>query len=244
MPAFARALELGVDAIETDVHLSADGEVVVSHDATGRRMTGIDRAIASTTLPELRRWDAGWGFVDAAGRRPFAGQGIVVPTLHELCDIAGEVRLNIDIKQRHPSMVAPLLALLRDRGVEARVTLASFAPRTMREVRARGFRGEAALTREQIVSLALLPARARRALGAVAGDAVQIPIRMGPLDLTSRRLIDRCHALGLRVDYWTLDDPAVAAVLLDRGADGVMSNDPAALAPVFARERAWRSGGV
>ncbi len=55
LPAFARAVALGYGHVETDVHLTADGEVVIHHDASLLRMTGDPRAIAALTWAELHR---------------------------------------------------------------------------------------------------------------------------------------------------------------------------------------------
>jgi glycerophosphoryl diester phosphodiesterase len=65
------------------------------------------------------------------------------------------------------------------------------------------------------------------------GDALQIPPRTGPLRLDTPRVIARAHALGVRVDYWVIDDVAQARRLLGLGADGLVSNRPALLAPLF-----------
>jgi glycerophosphoryl diester phosphodiesterase len=59
-------------------------------------------------------------------------------------------------------------------------------------------------------------------------------VRAGPIELGRRRFIDTCHALGIRVDYWVINDPIEAEVLVDRGADGIMTDDPAGIAPAFA----------
>src|SRR5262245_17834342 len=66
LASFRRALELGADALETDVHLTADGAVVAIHDADGARV-GARRAVAVSTLAEVKAWDAGYVFVDARG---------------------------------------------------------------------------------------------------------------------------------------------------------------------------------
>src|SRR5215510_5737211 len=71
LASFRRALELGADALETDVHLTADGAVVAIHDATGARVAGVESAISASSLAEIRAWDAGYAFVDARGERPF-----------------------------------------------------------------------------------------------------------------------------------------------------------------------------
>ncbi len=233
LASFQRAVDLGVDALEMDVHLTADGVVVVSHDETGARAANIQRAISAATLAEVRSWDAGWGFCDPSGARPFAGCGCTIPTLEEVL-ARFSLRLNIDIKQHTPSMIAPLLSLLRRHDAEHRVTLASFSGPVIRQVRRSGYPGETVLARDEVMALLFAPQRLRQLLGH-GGDAVQVPLRAGPIDFGSRRFIDRCHRLGLRVDYWTVNDPVVAEVLLERGADGIISDDPRALIPVFDR---------
>ena len=55
----------------------------------------------------------------------------------------------------------------------------------------------------------------------------------GAIRLDGHRFIARCRSLGLRVDYWVVDDPKEARRLLDLGATGIMSDDPALIAPVF-----------
>ena len=66
------------------------------------------------------------------------------------------------------------------------------------------------------------------------GNAAHIPVHYGTVRLDRPRFIARCRALGLRVDYWVVDDPQKARQLLDAGATGIMSDDPALIAPVFA----------
>jgi glycerophosphoryl diester phosphodiesterase len=77
----------------------------------------------------------------------------------------------------------------------------------------------------------MLIALPERALAAILkpGDAAQLPLRAFGVELANRRTVDRCHALGLRVDFWTVNDAATATRLLALGADGIMSDDPAAV---------------
>jgi glycerophosphoryl diester phosphodiesterase len=236
LASFERAATLGVDALEMDVHLTADGVVVVAHDDSALRMTGVDRRIAAASLAEVQSWDAGWGFRDARGRRPHAGSGHRIPTLAEVVEAFPDLRLNVDLKAPGNALVDAVLGLLRALGAEERATLASFHAATMREVRRRGFCGETVLARDEVLALLACPRRWWRRLGG-QGSAVQLPLRAGPVDLATRSFIARCHDLDLRVDYWTVDDPVLVEVLLDRGADGIISDDPAALLGVFARYR-------
>jgi glycerophosphoryl diester phosphodiesterase len=66
---------------------------------------------------------------------------------------------------------------------------------------------------------------------------LQIPERFGALPLDRRWVIERARAVGLRVDYWVVNDPQRAQALLALGADGIVTDDPARLAPVVARAR-------
>jgi glycerophosphoryl diester phosphodiesterase len=61
-----------------------------------------------------------------------------------------------------------------------------------------------------------------------------IPRRGMGVDLDGRHFIDRCRTLGLRVDYWVVNSPGDARELLDRGATGIITDDPARIAAVFA----------
>jgi glycerophosphoryl diester phosphodiesterase len=104
----------------------------------------------------------------------------------------------------------------------------------MRAVRKRGYRGPTAFALPEVLTLLAIP-RALRRIKPVRGTAVQVPPRASVVNFASRWFIRKCHMLGLRVDYWTINDPAEAERLLELGADGIMTDDPAALAPVFER---------
>lgn len=234
LPSFRRALELGADALEMDVHRTSDGHVVVSHDPRGARMAGVPRAIRDCTLAQVRRWDAGLGFIGPDQSRPWAGRGIEIPTLDEVLREFADVPLNIDIKQARPSMVDDVVDLIRAHDAEARVTLGSFHESNAAALRRRNYAGGIALTRVEVVAL-FFAGRPSARLGVVRGTAAQIPTGAGPFDFATESFIGRCHDLGIRVDFWTINDPAEARRLLDLGADGIMTDDPALIAPVFGK---------
>ena len=123
---------------------------------------------------------------------------------------------------------ASLVELMQRLNAEEQVTLASFQSSTLRRVRALGYRGPTSLGRSEVTRLISLPAAAQRGPLAPPGSAAQLP-----LTLARPWVIRRCHALGLRVDYWTVNEPALARSLVDLGADGIMTNDPAAIVPAL-----------
>jgi len=234
MESFQRAVEIGVAVIETDVHQTRDGHIVVSHDPTGERAAGVDKAIRDCTLREVQSWDVGHYFRSMAGAHAHADKRLCMPTLREVLETFDTMRFNIDIKQTRPNMVESIVTLLRETGAEERTTLASFDTANMKQVRRLGFAGETVLARDEVLAFLAMPVALFRALD-IGADAIQAPLRAGPLDLASRRFIAKCHAANLRIDYWTINDPIEAQVLLDRGADGIMTDDPALIAPVMPR---------
>ncbi|MDB4966390.1 MAG: Glycerophosphoryl diester phosphodiesterase [Myxococcales bacterium] len=213
MAAFRRAVELGVDALELDIHATADGVLVVSHDGDGRRRAGVDRRIGDLTWAEASRWDVG------AGER--------MPTFEEVVTAFPTVRLNVDLK--HGAAEAAI-ALLRRFDAEERTCLASFQMRTMERVRALGYRGPTALSRAEALAALGLPATVRRGRFRCRAQRAQLPVW-----LARPWIIARMKALGLDVDFWTVDDPALAQRLVAMGADGIMTNDPARIVPALGR---------
>lgn len=234
LASFDLALKSGATALELDVHASVDGVVVVSHDDTGHRMAGVPRAIRTTPLHELLSWDVGFGFQDAEGRRPFLGAGYRIATLEEVLHAFPHTPLNIDVKARGRGIETQVVDTLRRARAEDRVLLASFHDDTLGRIRALGYRGPTALGRQEVGRLVFAPlAYLRTSAGRVQGHAAQVPLSHGPLRFATPAFIDKCHRLGVRVDFWTVNDPSTALSLVEMGADGVMTDDPAALAPTF-----------
>jgi glycerophosphoryl diester phosphodiesterase len=232
LPAFARAIEIGVDALELDVHVTRDNRLIVAHDPTGERMAAAPLAWAALDLEDARRLDAGWGFLAADGSRPFAGHGITVPLFEEVLDAFPGVAINVDIKS-DPRAPGLMVELVRAKRAEDRVTIASFHLRQITRVRRLGYGGETALAQSEVASLIAMPAMLWRQLP-LTGTAAQIPTHAGPLRFDRSAFIAKCHLLGLRVDFWTIDDSTEAARLLALGADGIMTNDPAKVRAAFA----------
>ena len=222
LTAFRGALALGVDALEFDVHLTADGEPVVIHDATLERTTTGQGRVATTTLAEL-------GHVllrDLAGAPTADG----VPTLAEALDLVAPSavavlpEIKLDAERRPYAGIEPrVVAALRARGLIGRATVQSFDDATLRRVRAL----------EPAARTMLLIGRARMsAAGITAADAVRWALDAGASDLgVDHRVVDAAllaaaRAAGLRVAAWTVNGEADLRRVGDLGVDLVMSDHP------------------
>jgi glycerophosphoryl diester phosphodiesterase len=232
LASFRRAIERGANAIETDAHMTRDGHIVLSHDPDGARMANDPREIRQCTLDEVRRWDVGWGMTNMQGQRPFAKQGFQIPLLEEAVREFPDVMFNVDAKQLAPDMVPTLLALMRKLGAESRVRLASFYARTLFRIRAAGYPGPTGLSQNEVAALYFTPRAALARIG-YRDVAAQVPPSVWRFRFDRREFIEKCHSLGIRVDFWVIDDLDQARRLLALGADGIQTDDPARIAAAF-----------
>jgi glycerophosphoryl diester phosphodiesterase len=131
------AVEHGVDAIELDVHLTADGQLAVIHDDTLDRTTDRTGRIADLTMDQIREADAGAGFAAEDGSQPYAGQGLRVPTLPEVLDwLPEDLGLVVEIKAREAAD-ATVAALRGSRVLAAgAVNVISFDEAAIEQVKA------------------------------------------------------------------------------------------------------------
>lgn len=231
LEAFRLALDLGAHAIETDAHMTRDGRIVLCHDPTGERLAGVGTAIRDATLEEVRAWDVGKRFFGNDGVRVLFDRTFRVPMLEEALEAFPGVVFNVDAKDTAPNMVPALVRCIRAARAEERVRIASFSMTNLRRARALGY-PHTGLSGREIARLVLLP-RAVAARVRPPAEAAQVPTRAYGVTFASQPAIDRLHALGLRVDFWTIDDVEEAKRLLAMGADGIMTNDPRTVAKAF-----------
>lgn len=234
LEAFARALEVGAGALETDVHVTRDGVPVLHHDPTGAATAFDGRAIAALSAADVAGWDVSLAFRAARVAALPTAKAYRAPRLDEALEALPEAFFNIDIKPTDPAATDAVLAVVRRAGAQSRVRLASFSTAVLRRVRSLGYRGPTSLTvREVMRALTLPPIVAR-----VEGSAAQIPTRYHGVPLATQRVIDRLHKVGARVDFWVVNDPDRAKQLVAMGADGIVTDDPRTIARALGVGRA------
>jgi glycerophosphoryl diester phosphodiesterase len=206
MAAFRRALELGVEGIELDVHLTADGHPVVIHDETVDRTTNGSGAVAEMTLEELQQLDA--------------GRGEKIPTLGDVLDLVGEaMHVDIEIKA-NPAGKAVLKEL---EGRKTRWLISSFDWDVLRYVR----------TQSADAELWVLTIGATEEAIAVAKEigSPAVAILHRALD---EDIVTYLREQGLGFWPWTVNDPEQAKTYASWGAIGICTDDPAAVQSAFA----------
>jgi glycerophosphoryl diester phosphodiesterase len=200
LAAFRAAKTLGADWVELDVRRTADGTLAVHHDerlTDGRALVDLDRAALPSEVAVLS--DA----LDAC-----AGMGVNI----EIKNWPDDADFDPDRR-----LADAVVALVASRGDRARVLVSCFDLATADRVHAL----------DPGIETAWLTARVDEP--AVAADRC---VRHGHValhpwaPLVDAALVDACHAVGVRVNTWTVDDPGWMARLADMGIDGIVTNVP------------------
>jgi glycerophosphoryl diester phosphodiesterase len=233
---FAHARALGYHYLETDVHVSRDGVVVVMHDPALDRVADRPGVVSELSWAEIEP-----ARID--GRES-------IPRLDQLLEEWPEMRWNIDAK--HDAVVEPLVALLERMGATERVCVTAFSDRRIDRIRrlagpslctSTGPRAIAALRLASVLPAGVPGGGALAAAWGTAG-ATQVPTRWGAVAVVDPRFVAAAHRRGLAVHVWTIDDEAEMIRLLDLGVDGIMTDRPTLLRAVLRRRGVWGDGGA
>ncbi len=211
LAAFERAIRLGVDSIELDVHPSKDGALMVIHDETVDRTTNGCGSVSALTAAGLSGLDAGVKFSQA-----FAGERI--PRLIEVLEMVapGKILLNVEIKATPSGIDVPgqVAALLQRCGGGRGHVVSSFDLQSLLDVRAI----------DPGIPLALI-GRGPEILRLASRH--RLPWIHASHTTLTRQIVAKAHEQGIRVNVWTVDDPGALEYWATAGVDKICTNCPA-----------------
>ncbi len=229
--ALRRAVELGFRYIEIDLRTTADGVLVLFHDAVLDRATGSTGTISSMTWDELAQVTV----------RGSDGTECSLLRFEDALQLFPDTHFNVDLKE--DAAVEPFCAAVERFGAHDRVLAASFDhARRRRTRRLMGPRTASSADRRLAWLLVLLGpfGRAARLFRGVREiDCVQVPARHRRLRVVRPAFVRRCHRAGLQVHVWTVNDPEEMTRLLDMGVDGLVTDNVEALADVMRTRGHW-----
>lgn len=215
--AFENCDRLGFHFVETDAHLTADGHVVLIHDPILDRVSDGFGLVSAHTLEELQDMT-----INDSARGPVLLADVLRAFPH--------LKLNIDAKEE--DVWRPMIEVIRAHGAMDRVCVASFDSGRLQRIREIAPEISTSLGQAEVARLFLAaqthtPRLVTRQnwprLGVVAA---QIPLKIGPIRLVSKRFVSFAHSLGIGVHVWTLNEPEEIVQALDAGVDAIISDDP------------------
>jgi glycerophosphoryl diester phosphodiesterase len=224
LAAFDHARELGVAAIECDVQLSRDGELMVIHDATLDRTTGATGPVAERTASELARVDAGFQFGAAAGY-PYRGCGCGVPRLSDVLARYPDMLFVIEIKGESLEAAERAISLVRSMDRIDRVVIGGFSHRVLTAVRQ--WAPEAVTSASQEESRQAL-VRSRFGLRPRPGGfrLFQMPYILRGKQILRKGFVRAARRGAVPVQAWTVDNPDDMRLLIEWGVTGIISDRP------------------
>jgi glycerophosphoryl diester phosphodiesterase len=234
--AFEHAAALGVDVLEMDLRRTRDGEIVVLHDETVDRTTDGRGAVAAMNIADIKRLDAGYRWTaDDGATHPFRGQGVSIPSLREVLQALPGAKLNLEIKPGDPSMGRPLCELVGAHGAQLRVAVVSVEQAAIDAFRTACPTVATAASKDEVVWFVRLSKLALLPLYRPTGYALQIPERVGSLQVLTPGLMRDARRLNLKLEIWTVNDQSDMRRLLAMGVDGLMTDFPDRLLALLRR---------
>ena len=214
LAAFSLAAEEGADAIEFDVKLSADGQIIVLHDQTVERTTNGTGDVSGLPFAAIRELDAGAWFSEQ-----FHGERI--PTLDEVFETVGKrLLMNVELTNYatpNDELVPRVVDLVKKHALQNRMLFSSFLPRNLRKARL--------LLPEVSRGLLAIPGIVgfwARTFG-WRGDFFALHPYLSD---TNPFLVQRVHAAGKRVHVWTVNFEEDLKRMIDLGVDAIFTDEP------------------
>jgi glycerophosphoryl diester phosphodiesterase len=201
-----RAVEIGVDAVEIDVRLSKDRELVVIHDSTVDRTTNGSGPVNGYSLDDLKKLNA--------------GGGQTIPTLQEVMELIGhKVKLVIELKEEETERM--VVELIKRNNLDDNVYVISFWHELVKTVK---------VIESCIKTGVLLVGCPVDTCVASQASADALVMKY---NFVNRHFVEMVHKDGLKVFVWNIDDPHLLKPYVDMGVDGIGSNDPRVLIEYF-----------
>ena len=213
LASFSKAIEDMADVIELDVQMTKDGYIVVMHDTSAYRTTGVLKNITELTLREVKRLDAGYWYSEQY-------KGEKVPTLEEVLQLAkGKIKLNIEIKTADNSdeVAKKVVKLIQKYSMQDSCVITSFDYSALQAVR----------SYDEEIEVGYI-------LSVAYGKFYEIDdvdfFSVNASFLT-KRVVDAIHNSGKQVYAWTVNNDASIKNLTNKGVDNIITDKP-----VTARE--------
>ena len=220
LPAVELALDTAADYIEIDVQETKDGEVVLMHDSTMARTTGVNKKVSDFTLEEIKQLDAGSWFSDEYA-------GTEIPTLREVLEVCkGKCNLNIEIKadKNMPNLEEKVVELIEEYDFTRQCVVTSVYKKSLKKVKE--------CNKEIRTGYILSSAYGRYYLDK------EIDFLSMRTTLITERVVRLSHKYGKEIYVWTVNSKEDVIRMSQLGVDNIITDRP-----VYMRNVLYEQGG-
>jgi len=224
---YQRAMALGVDVLEIDVHLTKDNHLAVIHDKTVDRTTDGSGTVANYNLADLQKLDAGYRWsADIKNPFPLRGKGLKIPSLAEVFQAFPQIRVNIEIKDSDPAAISSLCRTIQDHHMAPKVMIASFDAGALKNFRAACPGVATSAGASDAMLFYVLQKMHLESAYSPEAQALQVPPTYGDLQVVTKRFVEAAHARNLKVHVWTVNETDSMKKFMQMGVDGIMTDYP------------------
>lgn len=210
--AFKYSSDLGFVFIETDVQATKDGHVVIFHDATLKRMAGVNKSVKELTLQEINEIDLLHG-----GK---------IPLLSEALETFPDLRFNIDIKTEEA--LEETIRIVKHMNFLDQTCLASFSSSRLKRIK--NLAGPAAcISSGQMDIFKMMCQSIGISFKQTENHCAQIPVKQWGVPVLTKRFMNIAQQQNKFVHVWTIDDKDQMFELIEFGVDGLMTDKPSIL---------------
>ena len=229
LPSIQAAIDSGVsDYAEIDVQQTSDGVVVLTHDTSLKRCTGLDANVHDVTYEQLRTLDATKGY---SGEDAAQFAGTTIPTLEEVIQLckANGMKLNIEIKGATPTLEQETVRIIQENDFGDQCILTSLRYDALEKVKAL----DPTLKTGYIMAMGV-----GNYYDLAAADIFSVESTFVTVDM-----VNALHLRGKQVHAWTIDEPANAKRMIALGVDNLITGEPEMVHEVIQKsgQRGWFS---
>ena len=231
-----KVAEIGVDVLEMDVHMTADGHIVLIHDDTVDRTTTGTGAVSELTLAQLQALEVGENWTaDEGATYPYQGQGLTIPTLAAVFERFPDYPMNIEIKAADPAIAPVLCRTITDLNMTDWVLVVSSRDDALKAFRKECPDVASGANRGDVTTFVLLNFVGVTGVLSPPYQAFQVPETSGRIPVVTPYFVQAAHRANVQVHIWTINDTAEMQRFLDMGVDGIMTDKPAEMMALIGR---------
>lgn len=235
--AFDSSVAMGADVLEMDLRLTKDSVIVTHHDAEIDNTSNGTGKIADLSLSDLQSLNFGYHFTDLSGKKPYENQHVEIATLEGLFKKYPQMKMIIEIKDEGEwgkTAAEKVFDLVTKYQMQNQVIVASFHDEILRYFLDISQSKVPVSTSEREATKFALTAKSFTGFTFVPeAVAVQLPLKSSGLNLGTRRIIASCHHHNMAIHYWTINDKEEMRDLIEKGADGIITDRPDIMAELL-----------
>tara|TARA_B100000029_G_scaffold516827_3_gene635522 strand:- start:25923 stop:26831 length:909 start_codon:yes stop_codon:yes gene_type:complete len=234
--AFRNSIKIGADALEFDVHATADGKFVVFHDSTVERTTNGSGRIDEMTWEELCRLDAGYYWTQDNGETyPYRGKGLTVPSLDEVLAEFSEIQMIIELKPTTETIRSEFSRMISQNTTSTEIVIASFNSDNVKYIRTHNPQFATTSTVGEVFLFWILHILGIEFLYSPGGDAMMVPPSVSSLPLATPKFVSRVQAHQIAIYIWTINSEEDLRRYSEVGFDGIITDYPDRLLRILGR---------